>query len=268
MYPPPSIIFDPYEIARRPETTTKSEDENEVGLSFQTTESINIELLTTETLPTTPTTLSTLSGQGAPGVTSVDTKAPPDKTVSVTGSEAGNATHTAGTVAFEPSATHPTGSTALSGTESSTTVASTSKVRKKSTTKRPRLRLQNVTTTTTTETATEQIITTAIPSCSNIFDYKVSDEDLSRLNNTEKDRLRKLCWETMFGQELVKLTVMDLVLVVVSTLLGDFVRAIMVRYMNGCTCIFWDLEKGWPGYADFKIAENILHLVNNQGMIW
>uniref|UniRef100_A0A182MBV0 TMC domain-containing protein n=1 Tax=Anopheles culicifacies TaxID=139723 RepID=A0A182MBV0_9DIPT len=43
--------------------------------------------------------------------------------------------------------------------------------------------------------------------------------------------IRSLCWETMFGQELAKLTVMDL-------------------------------------YGDFKIAENILHLVNNQGMVW
>ncbi|PNF38845.1 hypothetical protein B7P43_G10204 [Cryptotermes secundus] len=78
--------------------------------------------------------------------------------------------------------------------------------------------------------------------------------------------LRRLCWETMFGQELVKLTVMDLVVTVSSTLIIDFFRAVFVRVMNNCWC--WDLEKQFPQYGDFKIAENILHLVNNQGMVW
>lgn len=41
----------------------------------------------------------------------------------------------------------------------------------------------------------------------------------------------------------------------------------LLRYMNGKACFFWDLEK-LPGYTDFPIAENILHLVNNQGMVW
>src|SRR5690348_2820494 len=70
----------------------------------------------------------------------------------------------------------------------------------------------------------------------------------------------------MFGQELVKLTVMDLIFTVGFIFVIDFARAILVRVLNPCWC--WDLEKKFPQYGDFKIAENILHLVNNQGMVW
>ncbi|XP_035217133.1 transmembrane channel-like protein 1 isoform X2 [Stegodyphus dumicola] len=93
-----------------------------------------------------------------------------------------------------------------------------------------------------------------------------TQEDLLNIPDSTKDLLRKKCWETAFGQELVKLTVMDLVMTVISTILTDFLRAVFVRYANNCWC--WDLEKGFPGYGDFKIAENILHLVNNQGLVW
>ncbi|XP_052751457.1 transmembrane channel-like protein [Galleria mellonella] len=102
-----------------------------------------------------------------------------------------------------------------------------------------------------------------------IVDVVYLDENNRKMYNltvATKKKLLKLCWETMFGQELVKLTMMDLVFVLLGTLFMDFFRALFVRYMNRCWC--WDLEKKFPEYGDFKIAENILHLINNQGMVW
>ncbi|XP_075991461.1 transmembrane channel-like protein [Anticarsia gemmatalis] len=100
-------------------------------------------------------------------------------------------------------------------------------------------------------------------------DIAYIDEHKRKMYNLTKPtrkKLLKLCWETMFGQELVKLTMMDLVFVLLGTLFMDFFRALLVRYLNRCWC--WDLEKKFPEYGDFKIAENILHLINNQGMVW
>ncbi|KAG7189819.1 hypothetical protein KM043_017479 [Ampulex compressa] len=109
-----------------------------------------------------------------------------------------------------------------------------------------------------------------VPMCFEKVCTTVSSENLAdslkRLDPRARKKLRRLCWETMFGQELAKLTAMDLVLTIVFMLGMDFFRAVFIRFMNSCWC--WDLEKQFPQYGDFKIAENILHLVYNQGMVW
>ena len=55
----------------------------------------------------------------------------------------------------------------------------------------------------------------------------------------------------------------DTMVTIASILVGDFFRALFLRILNPCW--FWDLESNFPKYPDFKVAENILHLVNNQG---
>ncbi|CAK1588444.1 unnamed protein product [Parnassius mnemosyne] len=112
------------------------------------------------------------------------------------------------------------------------------------------------------DTNKRQINTTAV----DIVYFDQNNRKMYNLTKATRKKLLKLCWETMFGQELVKLTVMDLVFVLLGTLFMDFFRALFVRYMNRCWC--WDLEKKFPEYGDFKIAESILHLINNQGMVW
>ncbi|XP_075163206.1 transmembrane channel-like [Haematobia irritans] len=78
--------------------------------------------------------------------------------------------------------------------------------------------------------------------------------------------LTTMCWETSLGQELAKVVVLDGITATVLSLVIDFLRALFVRYVNQNWC--WDMEKTFPQYGDFKIAENILGLINNQGQVW
>uniref|UniRef100_A0A8D1UG00 Transmembrane channel-like protein n=1 Tax=Sus scrofa TaxID=9823 RepID=A0A8D1UG00_PIG len=64
----------------------------------------------------------------------------------------------------------------------------------------------------------------------------------------------------------MRLTVSDMLVTYITILLGDFLRACFVRFMNYCWC--WDLEAGFPSYAEFDISGNVLGLIFNQGMIW
>ncbi|XP_044053140.1 transmembrane channel-like protein 2-B [Siniperca chuatsi] len=80
------------------------------------------------------------------------------------------------------------------------------------------------------------------------------------------DVIRGPCWETAVGIEFVKLTVSDMQVTYLTILIGDFLRAFIVRFLNYCWC--WDLEAGFPSYGEFDISGNVLGLIFNQGMIW
>lgn len=58
----------------------------------------------------------------------------------------------------------------------------------------------------------------------------ITDDDLMLVEEEKKESLRSLCWETMFGQELTKMTVMDLATTAFGIITGDFLRAVIVRY--------------------------------------
>ncbi|XP_078687207.1 transmembrane channel-like protein 3 [Branchiostoma floridae x Branchiostoma belcheri] len=78
--------------------------------------------------------------------------------------------------------------------------------------------------------------------------------------------IKEQCWETIVGQEMYKLSVFDMIATLVTTIIVDFLRGLFVRFANYCWC--WDLEAKIPGYGEFGVAENVLHLIYNQGMIW
>ncbi|XP_028273833.1 transmembrane channel-like protein 2-A [Parambassis ranga] len=98
------------------------------------------------------------------------------------------------------------------------------------------------------------------------FSRMVNDSEATPPPMNPADVIRGPCWETAVGIEFVKLTVSDIQVSYLTILIGDFARAVIVRFLNYCWC--WDLEAGFPSYGEFDISGNVLGLVFNQGMIW
>uniref|UniRef100_A0A3B1KDR2 Transmembrane channel-like protein n=1 Tax=Astyanax mexicanus TaxID=7994 RepID=A0A3B1KDR2_ASTMX len=96
--------------------------------------------------------------------------------------------------------------------------------------------------------------------------HNVTESEVPPQNIDPADVIRGPCWETEVGIEFVKLTVSDIEVTYLTIMIGDFMRAIIVRFLNYCWC--WDLEAGFPSYAEFDISGNVLGLIFNQGMIW
>uniref|UniRef100_A0A671KKF3 Transmembrane channel-like protein n=1 Tax=Sinocyclocheilus anshuiensis TaxID=1608454 RepID=A0A671KKF3_9TELE len=91
-------------------------------------------------------------------------------------------------------------------------------------------------------------------------------ENIPPSNISPADVIRGPCWDTEVGIEFVKLTVSDFQVTYLTILIGDFLRAVIVRFLNYCWC--WDLEAGFPSYGEFDISGNVLGLIFNQGVIW
>ncbi|XP_006892776.1 PREDICTED: transmembrane channel-like protein 7 [Elephantulus edwardii] len=70
------------------------------------------------------------------------------------------------------------------------------------------------------------------------------------------------CWETQVGQEMYKLMIFDLIIILLVTVFWDFPRKLLVTY-----CSSWKMIKYW-GHQEFSIPENVLSIVYGQTICW
>ncbi|KAG7318566.1 hypothetical protein KOW79_018321 [Hemibagrus wyckioides] len=98
----------------------------------------------------------------------------------------------------------------------------------------------------------------------NMYNRSIAENSTFHVNPA--DVPRGPCWETMVGQEFVRMVISDTLTVFIVLLVNDFLRAVVIRLLNHCWC--WDLEYTFPCYSFFDLSGNVLGLIFNQGMIW
>ncbi|NXS99233.1 TMC3 protein, partial [Jacana jacana] len=74
----------------------------------------------------------------------------------------------------------------------------------------------------------------------------VSDSLVNKTVSFNTQNPQDQCWETYVGQEMLKLSIIDMIFTVASILLIDFFRGLCVRYLSDCWC--WDLESKFVIY--------------------
>ncbi|XP_006876032.1 PREDICTED: transmembrane channel-like protein 7 [Chrysochloris asiatica] len=70
------------------------------------------------------------------------------------------------------------------------------------------------------------------------------------------------CWETQVGQEMYKLMIFDLIIILAVTLFVDFPRKLLVTH-----CSSWKVIQCW-GQQEFAIPDNVLGIVYGQTICW
>lgn len=69
-------------------------------------------------------------------------------------------------------------------------------------------------------------------------------------------------WVYFFLQEFVRLIISDTMTTYITLLIGDFLRAVFVRFLNYCWC--WDLEAGFVSHPSecnvTKISQRALFI--------
>ncbi|XP_071617642.1 transmembrane channel-like protein 7 isoform X1 [Heliangelus exortis] len=69
------------------------------------------------------------------------------------------------------------------------------------------------------------------------------------------------CWESDVGQEMYKLMIFDLIMILATTLFVEFPRKLLVTH---CSC----KPVQWCGLQEFRISDNVLEIIYGQTICW